>query len=217
MPFPVTRSTALSIGSPLASGKLQSLYGETMLFADFRGTGGNDRLLGSEQDDVLFGYNGNDVLIGGGGDDILRGGGGGGADVLRGGNGDDTLYGGDGNDRLIGGRGLDVMTGGAGADLFVFTELAYDWDRYDTISDFSGTQGDRIDLSAIDAVIGGADDPFAFLGTQEFTGVAGQVRVHYNANQDTTFILFDMDGDRTHDFAVGLNGQVDLTANDFVL
>ena len=55
----------------------------------------------------------------------------------------DTITGGDGDDTLQGGTSDDTMTGGAGADTFVFDEDSGN----DTITDFSATDGDKIDLS----------------------------------------------------------------------
>ena len=61
----------------------------------------------------------------------------------------DKIVGGDGNDELRGGTSDDTMTGGAGADTFVFDEESGD----DTITDFSTTDGDKIDLCGFDKAI----------------------------------------------------------------
>ena len=53
------------------------------------------------------------------------------------------------DDVLRGGTGDDTLTGGTGADTFVFVE----GHGNDTITDFSATEGDRIDLSGFDAAI----------------------------------------------------------------
>jgi Mg-chelatase subunit ChlD len=76
---------------------------------------------------------GNDRLLGGDGNDILFG---------QGGN--DILDGGNGNDILVGGRGNDTLTGGAGADTFVWLKGDVGTDK---ITDFSHSQGDKLDLS----------------------------------------------------------------------
>ncbi|MCP9899585.1 hypothetical protein KBZ12_04100 [Cyanobium sp. Cruz CV13-4-11] len=53
-----------------------------------------------------------------------------------------------GNDRLDGGAGRDVLTGGSGADRFRFaTAGAFGTAQADHITDFSRSQGDRIELS----------------------------------------------------------------------
>ncbi len=87
--------------------------------------------------DVIYGTSGVDRLSGGGGDDIIDG---------RGGN--DILTGGDGDDILIGGAGFDTLTGGAGADTFKLTAT----DAADLIADYSGAEGDKIDLSDLFSV-----------------------------------------------------------------
>ena len=83
----------------------------------------------------------------------------------------------------------------------------------DRIRDFSRTQGDRIDLSAIDAVTGDTDD--AFVLTSRFTG-AGQLIVR-SKRGDTT-IEGHIDGDGVADFVLLLTGvNSPLTDADFVL
>ena len=67
--------------------------------------------------------------------------------------GNDTLIGGKGNDTLISGGGGDVLTGGLGADKFKYVALAdspkSSATATDTITDFSKSQGDKVDLSGI--------------------------------------------------------------------
>jgi T1SS-143 domain-containing protein len=67
--------------------------------------------------------------------------------VLTGGAGDDILQGYGGNDTLIGGAGNDILVGGAGADTFAFSDTGAT--NVDHIIDYSATEGDRIDLSAL--------------------------------------------------------------------
>jgi len=70
------------------------------------------------------------------------------ANELRGGAGDDNLDGQAGNDLLDGGDGRDVLTGGLGADRFRFaTAGAFGTAQADRITDFSRSEGDRIELS----------------------------------------------------------------------
>ena len=70
------------------------------------------------------------------------------ATVLIGGTGNDYMVGGSGNDTIVSGGGSDQMYGGAGADMFVFTTLsAQPVDGI--VGDFSQTDQDKIDLSAI--------------------------------------------------------------------
>ncbi|MCW5752865.1 MAG: type I secretion C-terminal target domain-containing protein [Alphaproteobacteria bacterium] len=74
----------------------------------------------------------------------FRGTGNGLRNLIRGGVGADSLSGGGGNDTLQGGAGADLLTGGTGADHF-----RLGLDGVDTIADFSRSQGDRLDLTAI--------------------------------------------------------------------
>ena len=91
----------------------------------FAGTGGND---------VYDGRAGNDTIIGGADNDRLFGSG-----------GDDILNGGDGEDTLQGGSGADTLTGGSKADVFKFALMT---DGTDIITDFSSTEGDKIQVVA---------------------------------------------------------------------
>ena len=91
-----------------------------------------------------------------------------------------TIEGNAGANRLTGGFGLDQLKGNAGADVFVWedvSETGATASTADRVLDFSAAQGDRIDLSAIDAIKATAEnDQFQFVGAGAFTG-AGQIRV----------------------------------------
>ena len=66
----------------------------------------------------------------------------------------DTLTGNGGNNLLEGGAGGDLLRGGLGADVFRYrsvSESGLALGSGDHLLDFSALQGDRIDLSAIDA------------------------------------------------------------------
>lgn len=73
--------------------------------------------------------------------------------ALAGHRGDDLLIGGSGNNRLEGGVGADTLTGGAGADVFQYRYLGHSLASAsggaDKITDFTYSEGDRIDLSAL--------------------------------------------------------------------
>ena len=181
------------------------------------GGAGNDTLHGGGRNDRLYGDNGADVLHGQVGNDFLSGGSQ--SDILSGGSGEDTLIGGYGNDVLAGDGGTDHLTGGRDADRFVFSALA-DFgglgNAADVIADFSGADGDTIDLSGVDADTGTADDQaFAFIGANTFTGVAGELRAFTSA--ETTWVEGDVDGDGGADFAIALTGSITLTQSDFYL
>ena len=107
-----------------------------------QGNDGHDALAGGVGDDKLHGHTGNDTLLGGAGNDILRGNEG--DDLVVGGAGNDTVMGHEGNDILSGSAGTDVLTGGAGADIFAFSTTGND-----NIRDFTASEGDSIDLSAL--------------------------------------------------------------------
>ncbi len=162
---------------------------------------------GSGVDNAMLGSSGKNTLTGLGG-----------ADTIDGGTGFDTLDGGDGADILTGGIGKDRLTGGTGLDQFVFRDgdLAIDRTLTDIVTDFSHAEADRIKLSAMDANTGLAgDQKFAFIGTGAFTGVAGQL--HYVQAAGNTFVEGDTNGDGLVDFALRLNGLVNLVGADFVL
>ncbi len=182
------------------------------------GTGG-DSIAGGAGRDVLFGNGGNDTINGNSGPDLLNGGGGrdkllggGGNDTLKGGSGHDTLNGGAGNDRLIGGAGGDRLTGGSGADRFVFTAIGQSppGAGHDRITDFHRTQGDRIDISAIDAIGGGVNDGFDFIGSDPFSA-AGQLRF----DPATHLLQANVNGNLNPDFEVFVNTAA-LHAGDFI-
>jgi len=139
------------------------------------------------------------------------------ANSVSGGWGADTLYGGDGADVLIGGAQADVLYGGKGWDSFVFA-LVIDSAKTapDTIKDFEKGQ-DRIDLSAIDAVLDGSDDVFRFIGTQAFSGSGAEVRYHKDTVLGTTVIDLQVAGWTRGDPQIVLSGLYDLTAASFVL
>jgi len=206
------------------------------------GNGGNDVLRGGAGADYLNGGDGNDtasyytgsvgvsasLAIGGtntGGDaegDGLQGidnlSGSQGSDSLTGDGGANLLQGWNGNDVLIGATGKDTLTGGAGADRFVYAGAADSpvGANADRITDFSHVQGDKIDVSAIDANTGLAgDQAFTFIGAGLYTGVAGQLR--YASDGAVTTIAGDLNGDRISDFHIQLTGAIGPTAADFVL
>lgn len=183
------------------------------------GTAGTDRLHGGAGDDSLQGLDGDDWLYGDDGKDNLHGGAG--NDMLYGGNGADTLVGGEGNDRIWGGIhadlieggvGNDRMSGGAGADTFLFRDESFG-DR-DVIVDFE--KGDRISLSVMDANLNTeANEAFRFIGTNAFSGKAGELRFQRGA--EGVVCSADMTGDGVADFTISLLGVDSLAASAFLL
>jgi Ca2+-binding RTX toxin-like protein len=141
---------------------------------------------------------------------------------LTGSNFSDTLAG-DGNANLItGGTGADSLTGGAGADIFDYNNEAESginnttWDR---ITDFQSGQGDKIDLSGIDAST-------AIAGNQAFqfltSGATFNSATTFTAAQrlffDTTaHVLYgNVDADAAAEFAIELVGVNALALSDLV-
>jgi Ca2+-binding RTX toxin-like protein len=186
------------------------------------GNAGRDSLEGGAGLDDLNGGDGSDVLDGGAGNDRLFGGNGGdtgdggkGNDLVTGNDGDDLLDGGRGDDRIIGGFGADTLTGGAGADVFVYQTLPAFNDQEsgtkdrtrDVITDFD--QGlDRIDIGFI------LPTAFSFVGQAALTG-GDQVR--YGFDGSDTIVEVSTDADAGVELSIRLTGNVDLTADDFVL
>jgi serralysin len=167
------------------------------------GTSGADKLFGTSGADKLEGGAGADKLFGAAGDDQLFGGA-----------GRDKLFGGAGNDLLQGGLGKDVLVGGAGADDFVFASAAEAGKvgQRDVIRDFSGAQGDDIDLSGIDAnakALG--NQAFSFIGNETFSGKAGQLRY------EDGIVAGDVNGDKVADFHIEIANKHALSAGDFLL
>lgn len=180
--------------------------GETgVIIENARGGSGDDEITGNDVGNTLRGKAGADMIVG------QRG-----ADTLTGHRGDDTLSGGDGADVLNGKSGADLLNGGNGPDVFVFARIAHSGPgaKRDEITGFS--QGsDIIDLSAIDAISGGADDAFTFVGTAAFSNTAGELR--YTQNAGSSVIEADVDGDGAADMEILMSESLALQAADFVL
>ena len=194
------------IGNALDN-KLVGTSGDETLY----GLDGNDSMFGGAGHDTLYGGNGNDDLRGEDGDDWLYGEAG--NDTLRGGAGNDHLFGGDGNDVLEGGSGVDVCTGGAGADIFQFRQGDLCATDLKTITDFSRSQGDRINLTMVDANIGSAAiDKFKFIGDGAFTHHAGEL--NYEVVGSNTYLHGDVDGDGVADFTIMLMNVSGVSAQD---
>lgn len=200
----------------------------------FTGSGNTlkNRISGNDAGDKLYGLAGNDTLKGYGGADLLSGDDG--ADDLDGGDGNDTLFGGDnadrldgeanddwlfggiGNDSLWGGSGIDVMYGGADADLFIFENVGEaTLGAPDRIADF-GFGNDRISFKDIDTnpYVSG-DQAFAFIGTADFSGAAGEIRYVFIGN--STYVAANVDGGAYPEMVIQLDGVHDLAASDFLL
>ena len=139
-----------------------------------------------------------------------------GADEIVGGAGADVIFARGGNDVITGGLGADTLRGQLGSDTFVYTAPADSGAAArDLIVQFEA--GDRIDLSSIDAVAGGAGDAFTFIGEDAFSA-AGQLRV---VRDGTGWLVEgDVNGDGNADLVISLT-TLDLSytpsAVDFIL
>lgn len=204
-----------------------------------KGNAANNVLTGFDGDDYLYGWAGSDSLVGGNGNDSLDGGDG--NDNLKGELGNDSLNGGEGNDSIIGGKGFDSLTGGKGADKFIFSSIddiavskntidnytstnsSYYWSykeykEIDSITDFNSLDGDKIDLSAIDANIEQSKDQIfsePVVGTS-FPGKflkAGEL--YFDSN--SSVLYGNNDNGSEPDFAIKVTGVKSLVTGDFVL
>ncbi|MBO3762529.1 protease, partial [Ciceribacter sp. L1K22] len=143
-----------------------------------------------------------------------------GNNILKGLAGNDTLRGEGGNDQLTGGAGADKLYGGSGADRFIFTTLSDSTvasSGRDMIYDFTRSQADKIDLSAIDASTkSSGNQAFTFIGEKTaFTGKAGELR-YINSGGDT-YVYGDVNGDKVSDFAIRVDATIDFVKGDFIL
>ncbi len=198
-----------------ANFKVQSDSPAHALGADLSGGGGGsgtDVISGSDLGVTKQGGWGSETINGTTGNDHLSGNAG--NDKLFGLGGADKLFGGTGSDKLDGGNGHDALTGGLGKDFFIFhsTDGAGKGTLADDIMDFSRAQGDKIDLSDIDAntKVGG-NQGFAFIGDKGFSGHAGQLRYENGR------IAGDVNGDKVADFHIELANHHGLQASDFLL
>lgn len=171
------------------------------------GNSGGNVLSGLGGDDLIKAYRGNDTLLGGAG-----------SDDLRGEDGNDRLEGGLDADELEGGAGTDVMHGGDGADFFIWdsiSETSPALSAADTVLDFNGAAGDRLDISDIDAnATRSGGQAFAFIGTAAFTA-EGQVRYEVSGGQTLVYLNTDRDSDA--EGVIRLEGFHTLQAGWFVL
>lgn len=164
-----------------------------------------DSLQGDLRANIIIGFRGDDKISGLRGHDLLAGGKGG--DILQGGAGGDGLFGGDG------------LLGDGGNDTFVYTALAdstVDKPGRDEILDFNGDDKDLIDLHKLDAVEGGGNDDFSFIGGDEFSAL-GQLRVSLKGNN--TLVELNILGNKAADMAILLKGDhlAEIGASDFIL
>ena len=153
----------------------------------FSGGTGNDSIFGGDGSDTIMGDSGADYIDGGHGNDVLHAGTG--ADTLDGGEGDDELvgalddelfFGGAGNDTVLGGGGADTIMGGSGSDYIEGGEgddVLYTGTGDDTLD---GGEGDDIlhNSSGDDSLVGGA-------GNDKLVASSGDDTLEGGADNDT--------------------------------
>jgi Ca2+-binding RTX toxin-like protein len=140
-----------------------------------------------------------------------------GNNTLDGGAGDDVLKGMNGADTLIGGAGSDILVGGAGADTFVVRQESMQIAgaiEVDTVNDLLTGQGDRLDLSAIDADSNTAGDQ-AFHLVGAFSHQAGEMTLSFAAG--ITVLSLDVNGDGRADYRMKISGDVHLDSGGWLL
>ena len=133
------QSSLIDLDSDSSYGSISQSNSKNVL-----GNSSNNLLVGSSSANAIQGFAGDDYLAGNSG-----------ADSLTGGSGDDFLAGGTGDDSLVGGSSsadateYDNLQGGQGADTFVIgdrTNIFYEGNGYATITDFSKSEDDLIQL-----------------------------------------------------------------------
>ncbi len=127
----------------------------------------------------------------------------------------ENAVGGSGNDTLIANEAANRLTGRGGSDTFAWRSIddARDATGPDRILDFL-RGADKIDLSAIDAVSGtAANEAFTFIGSNSFTGTAGELR--YMTDGSGVNIYADVNGDAVADLHIIVNGTT-IAATDFI-
>ncbi|WP_449221394.1 CAP domain-containing protein [Tistrella mobilis] len=229
----------ISIENVNGSNFSDSIAGDTAANT-LHGYGGNDILRGRGGADVLDGGTGTDtatwydspaaVII-----DLASGRGYGGdaegdrlisienvngshySDLIAGNDNANLIQGFGGNDMIRGRGGADILHGGMGADRFIYASISDSTGTMlDRILDFDHSQGDRIDVSLIDARPDLAgDQAFSFIGSTAFTGSGGQIRQVISSGE--TLVQFDTDGDGSSDMVIRLTGNLSLAASDFIL
>jgi Ca2+-binding RTX toxin-like protein len=141
------------------------------------------------------------------------------------------IFGGAGHDRLRGGANGDIIHGGGGGDHLIGNGGA-DTFRYLSVNESNGvtvldlisffeTGADRIDLAAVDANKAAAgDQAFSWIGSNAFSGTAGELRATFDAGSGRWTVQGDVDGNGSAEFVLLVEvftGLAPLSASDFVL
>ena len=141
-----------------------------------------------------------------------------GENSINGAIGNDTINAGSGDDTLTGGPGKDIMSGGYGSDVFSYQHVTdsdiINANAFDMIKDFNLSDGDKINLSAIDAKSGGtANDSFSFYASAPNASGASSNGAVWFSNG---FLYASTDTDIQAEFKVALNGVSTLKASNII-
>lgn len=162
-------------------------------FSDVGGLKGNVSIADGVTIENAIGGSGNDVIVGNVADNVIKGGA-----------GDDVIYGGGGQDQLW---------GGSGNDIFVFSSLNDSPTKSpDKIWDFESGK-DKIDLSFFNHGDKGSD--FIHF-VDHSSGQAGEALLSYDAQNNLSELVLNINGSATPDFLVHIVGQADA-ATDFIV
>jgi aryl-phospho-beta-D-glucosidase BglC (GH1 family) len=131
----------------------------------------------------------------------------------------ESLAGTDSADVFLLGGGLDTVAGKGGTDLFLFqpASLGLAAAQATVLSDFTRSVGEKIDLSAIDAIAGTTiNDAFAFIGNAAFNGTAGQLRWQ-DLGGGTLVVQGNVNADTAADLTVYVKAAGPIDASWFAL
>ena len=124
--------------------------------------GNANKIIGTEEDDVIDAVKGKDSIFAG--------------------DGNDSVNGGAGNDYIEGGLGNDKLKGGSGSDTFVYNV----GDGSDTIEDYSGEDGDKLQFVGI--TIDPDEISTTSAGSVVFKVSGGKVTLKDAAEQEITYV-----------------------------